>query len=313
MRCDARGSRRLLHNNDLFREEIALTAPARSREYGAVELTENRLYRLGGIARNDGRLSWATPDVAGWVPINSYLLTTSGRSMLIDTGPAAHKQQILLQLRQLISKSDPLTVFLTRAEADCIGNLDEIVRGFNVIDVLSGGRQNPFDFIDDALSHMLEDAYDEDTIEALSGRRLERKQTEEAIDLGEGRTLFVHAAPLRILTTFWLYDDETQTLFTSDFCGHNYVAGDPMVMPLSAPLRDEDLPASVEHARSHMFSKFDWMVIADKVTLRTKLTSFLADKTVRTLAPTHGRVVTGVEVVNQQIEIIGEALWGGRQ
>lgn len=282
-------------------------------EYGVVEIVEDRLYRLGGIARNDGRLSWASAGADGWVPVNSYLLTTSGQAMLIDTGPAAHKQQILLQLRKLISKSDPLSVFLTRAEADCIGNLDEIVRGFNVVGVFSGGRQNPFDFIDDALSHMLEDAYDEDTVEALSGRPLERKQNEEAIDLGEGRTLHVHAAPLRILTTFWLYDDETGTLFTSDFCGHNYVAGDPIVEPLTTSISADEKESAVEHARSHMFSKFDWMVIADKVTLRTKLTSFLEDKNVRALAPTHGRVVKGMDAVAQQFEIIGEALWGHQQ
>jgi flavorubredoxin len=282
-------------------------------EYGVVEIVEDRLYRLGGIARNDGRMSWATPDLDGWVPINSYLLTTSGRAMLVDTGPAAHKQQILLQLRKLISRSDPLSIFLTRAEADCIGNLDEIVRGFNVVGVFSGGRQNPFDFIDDALSHMLEAAYDEDTVEALSGRPLERKQNDEAIDLGDGRTLSVHAAPLRILTTFWLYDDETQTLFTSDFCGHNYVIGDPLVEPLASTIPDDELGDAIEHSRRHMYSKFDWMVIADKVTLRSKLTSFLEGKTVQALAPTHGRVVKGSDAVEQQIEIIGKALWGDRE
>lgn len=279
-------------------------------DYGSLEIVSGKLYGLGGIVRNDNRISWVPRDATGWLPINSYLLLGDDSAMLIDTGPACHRQQLLLQLRSLISSALPLSIFLTRAEADCIGNLDAVVRRFNVVGVFTGGVQNPFDFIDDALEHIVENAYDEDTIEALTGRHLQRTENGEAIALDGGRRVYVYAAPLRILTTFWLYDDTTGTLFTSDLFGHNMMTGDPAVRWLEGLTDDSAIDASVDGARRHIYTKFGWMKIADKTILAAKLTGFLAGLDVQALAPSHGRVVVGRDVVSQEFDIVGRALWG---
>jgi flavorubredoxin len=283
----------------------------RMLEYGATEIVAGKLYVLGGAVRNDNRISWVPPNTPGWLPINCYLLLSEGSAMLIDTGPACHRQQLLLQLKSLVLPNVPLSIIVTRAEADCIGNLDAVVRNFNVEGVFTGGVQNPFDFIDDALENIVEDAYDEDTVEALTGRRLERKEEGEPIELGGDRRLYVYAAPLRILQTFWLYDDGTSALFTSDFFGHNMMTDQVLARVLDDESNASDAPATVETVRSHMYTKFGWMKIADRETLAAKLGGFFAGRDVRILGPSHGRVLSGAGVIRRELNVVGQALWGG--
>jgi glyoxylase-like metal-dependent hydrolase (beta-lactamase superfamily II) len=54
-------------------------------------LADGSVLRLGGLLPVDGRLSWAPSDSRGFQPVNCYLVIAPDRTIMIDTGVAAHE------------------------------------------------------------------------------------------------------------------------------------------------------------------------------------------------------------------------------
>lgn len=115
-------------------------------------LVTDRLYRLGGLARLDGSISWVPREATGFEPINCYLLKSDSSALLVDTGVEAHQDIVLEQLAACLAPDVELQVMLTRLEPDCIGNLGAIAERYEVTRVYGGGVSNPFDFFDDVNS-----------------------------------------------------------------------------------------------------------------------------------------------------------------
>jgi flavorubredoxin len=217
--------------------------------------------------------------------------------MLIDTGPASHEGTILAQLRACLPRQASLSVFLTRAEPDCIGNLGAITDTFPFEHIYTGGARNQLDAFDYATAFV-----------ASPGRgqreviEVERRLPGQGIELGAGRWLEVIAPPIRVLTTFWCYDPVARVLFSSDSFGQGVMAA-PDAEPVLAKHHLEP-----GYARSHLLAKFGWLVGANTDGLRGLLAQLVAEREVETIAPTHGCVTVGRELANRQFELLERSL-----
>lgn len=264
----------------------------------AAEIVPGRLYALGGTVPVDGRISWLPPSAKGHESLNAYLLLGDEHAVLVDTGVAHHRDLVLAQLHELLPAGRPLAVFLTRAEADCLTNLDAIVKAFAITEVYAGGVHNPFDFFDEILDQAARD-------ELLQSYALQvvRKEPGERITLGPDRELVILGAPVRLLTTFWAYDTGTGAMFTSDSFGH-LQCRDPQARVL-----DEASPgAPPDGLREWLLTKFDWFVGADTAPVRSQLTAIFGAHDTQILAPVHGRVIHGEAIVRAQVERLDQVL-----
>lgn len=260
-----------------------------------VEIVPGRLYRLGDNVEVDGRISWVSLGANGFEPINSYLLLEDHAALLVDTGVACHEERIVQQLRRLLPRDAALSVFLTRLESDCLGNLGAISTNVPVSRVYAGGVSNPFDYFEDINSaEMMRHSY---------AMELERKRPGEEILLSDSRTLKVLRPPLRLLSTSWLYDEATHTLFTSDSFGHSQVE-----YATDKPLLDSAEREDFDAARAHLFTKFDWLLASKTDEIRRRLSATFEDRTIDVIAPTHGCVLKGRTLVRRHYEMVARAL-----
>ena len=269
----------------------------------AVELVPDRLYRLGSMLDLDGRVSWVPSDLRGFQPSNCYLVIDGKNATLIDTCPALFEDEVIDQLRSVLPSGAHLTVFVTRLEPEGLGNIGPIQAKIGIDRIITGGIPNMFDSWNEIPGF----------VEMWNNRRdwlgdrtfMDRVATGEPIPMFGSDRLLVLPAPLRILATFWVYDRETKALFTTDVFGHTSVkaAGDP---PVRMSLKDDD--TTYESARAHVLAKFPWVAYANTQPIDEKLTQMFAEHEVTTLAPMHGCVLVGKELVDKHVNLLHEVL-----
>jgi flavorubredoxin len=259
-------------------------------------VVDGRLYVLGDAIEADAdRVSWLPRDASGYQPVNGYLLVEGDRRLMVDTGLPVHEQAVLSQLGSLLPDGASVELCLTRAELDCSGNVGAISRAVGVSAVRTGGRPNPFDAFD-----MIQDVQSD----AGAGRLpISRMRGEAPVELSPTRTVEMLAAPLRILTTFWVYDSGTRTLFTSDSFGH-MLAGDVDESRVVAG----DAAPDLERVQAHLFAKFGWLERAIKTKLIERLDAVFEDRVVEIIAPAHGRVLRGAALVEAHHQAVRQAL-----
>src|SRR4051812_11928950 len=73
------------------------------------------VFRLGGIAPSDGRISWVPAGAPGMVPVNCYLVREGDEAVVVDSGVAAHRATVLRQLREAGAGVRDMTLVLTRS------------------------------------------------------------------------------------------------------------------------------------------------------------------------------------------------------
>jgi flavorubredoxin len=264
-------------------------------------LSPGSLYALGADVPLDGGLSWA-PARPGRVQfVNAYLLLEGERGLLIDTGLALHEDVVLEQLAQIVPDGTTLTIFLTRAEMDCLSNLGPIAGRFTVDGVMTGGSMNPFDAFDDVPCVGSSAAHF--GIEQTDRGGLSMVRTSN-LDLGPDRTVVVITPVFRLLSTFWLFDAKTGTLFTSDMFGHTD-SGPGHERAVAS--RDQD-ESTLESVARHLFSKFWWLADAETGRLRSDLDAIFEEFQPDAIAPTHGRILAGREVVSRHREMLDTIL-----
>lgn len=257
----------------------------------AVPIIDGRLYALGGLAESRGALSWLPASEHRYEPINAFLLVEDGEALLVDTGVAAHATELIAQLEAVISADTALSVIFTRFEGDTLTNLGPIMRRFRVKQVIGGGVSNPFDFFDDlSPEEQLREDYEID---------LTRMRAGEDIILGTSRRIKILSTSVRNLTTSWIYDSGTGALFTSDSFGY-----EPLETPSRAELLVTQTPDDMSHDRlaPRFFTKFDWMLQADCAPLIDNLRTITTEHDVTVICPTHGRILSGRQVVSDYIE-----------
>ena len=253
------------------------------------------LLRIGGVLDLDGRLSWAPAVPGRQQPLNCYVRLDGDDATIIETGVSSLRPTIMEQLKAVVPEEQPILVFITRTELECSGNLSAITQDLNVKKVVFGGGGNPFD------------AYDEIT-RGSKAETVARQALPPAGDmvapLAGSASLFLVPARLRILTTYWLYDKSTKTLFSSDIFGHTSIApGGPLVID-----RLEDDSTTTESAREHILAKFFWLPEARTELLSTWLEKVFNEIEVENLAPTHGVVLRGKALVEKHYNIVQEVL-----
>lgn len=247
----------------------------------------------------DGRISWLPASATGHESINAYLLREEDHALLVDTGVAYHRELVLAQLHELLPKGSALRVFLTRAEADCLTNLDAIMGEFDLAEVYAGGVLNPFDFFDEIL-----DEVSRDELVRSYDLRVVRKEPGERIEVFRDREVVILSAPIRLLTTFWAFDTGTGTLFTSDSFGHVQLA----TAQDSRVLDDAEGTAGSDNVEDWLLTKFDWFAGADTGPARRQIDEIFATHAVERLAPVHGRVISGRRAVEQHVEALDQVL-----
>jgi flavorubredoxin len=269
----------------------------------AVELIPDRLYRIGGMLPLDGRISWVPRDLGGYQPSNCYLVLDGKEATLIDTGPAALEREVVEQLKSVLPEGAHLTVFVTRLEPEGLGNIGPIQAAIGIDNIITGGVPNMFDSWNEIPGF----------VELWSNRSdwlgdrtfMERVATGESIPMSGSDRLLVLPAPLRILATFWVYDPVTRALFTTDVFGHTSVAGpdDPVVR--SSPAEDD---TTYESARAHVLAKFPWIPEAQLGPVDAKLSAIFAERQVDLIAPMHGCVLRGEELIAKHLGILHRVL-----
>lgn len=253
------------------------------------------LHRLGSIIPMEGQVSWAPAIPGQYQPINCYLVMEGDSGYLIDTGVAAHRAQILQQLDSLLPHSKELTVVFTRAELDCSGNFAAIHKHRTVAEVVSGAVRNPFD------------SYDE--ISRMSNTEIRRQSLPlsgtTTMPIAQSKRLILVPPHIRMLTTYWIYDRVTKTMFTSDMFGHTTVSGPKA--PIIINKRTND-PSTLETVKLHLLEKFFWMEIADTSYMVTWLQELFAAYEIENIAPTHGSILVGRDVVQRHFELLVQAM-----
>lgn len=253
------------------------------------------IYRLGGWIDLDGRVSWA-PEIPGHKqPINCYVINTSDGVMLVDTGIALHREQVLTGLRSLVRDGVQVTQFLTRTEFECVGNVRAIQQGIGIAQIVAGGRQNPFD------------AYDEvsKSAEVSIERKILPSAGSDPVSFGPDGHMVMLPARIRILTTYWLYDGSSKTLFTSDFFGHT---SSPAHKQQAIRRTSEEEDENFESVKNHILEKFSWLALADTTPLQNWLKELFSTYDVKTIAPTHGCILSGRDVVQRHVALVLEVL-----
>lgn len=252
-----------------------------------VTVVQDSLYAMGDVAATSGALTWLPESETAYEPINAFLLVQRDEALLVDTGVSAHEETLISQLRQLVPRGMPVSIIFTRFEGDTLTNLGPILRNFSVRRVIGGGVSNPFDFFDD-LSPQEHIKTDHDV-------ELTRMRAGEDIVIGAGRAVEILSTSLRCLTTSWLYDNGTGTLFTSDAFGyHGLDSSDRRDLVIDS-LRG---PIDLNELRPRIFTKFDWILDAECEPLIQDLERIFTTRDVQNIAPTHGRVIRGKEMVD---------------
>ncbi len=269
------------------------TRPAVAPE--VVELAADRLYLLGAGVELDGRVSWVPEHARGWQPMNCYVLCEAGSVLVIDPGPAVLSDTVTDQMETIVPAGTPVSVLVTRAEPDTTGGLGAIARRFPVKRLYAGGGPNPFDSFE-SIGELGSPARGERI-------QLERTAAGFAVPVGPGRGVEILRPSIRLLATWWAYDEPTGTLFTSDSFGHTVQARPNGPRLLTGGAQPE--PAEVI---AHLSAKFGWLAEARTPVLRESTRELFAGRTVTRIAPAHGLVIDGPEAVGAHLDAMDAAL-----
>jgi flavorubredoxin len=265
-----------------------------------IALREGELYAIANPYEVDGRLTWHDPAARGFAPMNSYLLTAGPAALLVDTGMTVQRDALLAQLRDLVDGAE-LEVFHTRlGEYTSVCNTPAVVDAFDVSTVW--GQHPRADLWTDFLPHRGR-GYGH-AIADVRVRMLER-QVEFELGQAGGRRLEAFSSVVRLLPTWWLWDESTQTLFTSDLFSH--VRRPSESGPWVVTAEDDD--TTLETVRDHMVgTRYWWVPEADTAPIAAGLAEVFASRPVERVAPQWGCILEGAEVVDRHLELVQQVL-----
>ncbi len=265
-----------------------------------VEIVADRLCALPLAFPLDRPRSAFPPSARGFGTVNCYLLKEGDRALLVDTGFPPFRRDLLAMLDRLDATTTLSVIVLRAAEASALGNLFTILEERDV-DQLYG-----------AIAPSIVYAFDSRTLAERNPaglrkhgyRQLGQSQT---IELSPGRRLEVFKPMLQLLNQLWIYDEETRTLFTSEYFGHvvRETAAGPWTV--DDPDADPTTPESLaEFLR--LGNRTWWLAGADGEALAAWVGETFATRTVECIAPSFGAILRGREVVERHVGLMQEAL-----
>lgn len=262
-----------------------------------VELAEGKVYALHNTFPLDGRISAYPISARGHSVSNCYLLKEDEGALLLDTGYAVHESEILAQMDSLIEPDTPLHLLPLRInEFMSVGNAMAIAKRFNVVECLA-----PVPEINEWLEfEALEPGGGNNGNPVLPTTILKPLHP---IEIGD-RYIEVMNAPIRLISTRWIYDAATRTLFTSDMFSHLWAekAEGPWLL-------DEDGVTTTSFVRSFLLNtRYWWLEGASTDAIRKGITEVFERYDIETIAPGYGAVLRGRRLVEQQFAVLDEVL-----
>src|SRR5919204_1374316 len=279
-------------------------APRNARETsafagGIAALATGKLYALQHPFALDGRVSSYPASARGYSVANSYLLTQSDAAMLVDTGFGKDEPVIRAQIESLIPPRLPLSLFPLRLnEFMSINNVETFAAHFNVEQCYTSNIDAAlwFDFGAKANGRSI--------LDSMPITAVTRSDT---IQLGKkGRLIDVMQAPIRLIATRWLYDQETRTLFSSDMFTHVWRAraDGPWVVT------DDDDTTSHELRSFLLNTRYWWLEGAPTHSIRRGIANVFDKYDIETIAPGYGCILRGRNVVARHYRMLDEILQG---
>lgn len=264
-----------------------------------VELTEGKVYALHNTFPLDGRISAYPISARGHSVSNCFLLKDDSGALLLDTGYAAHEAEILAQLESLIDPDSPLHLLPLRInEFMSVGNAMAVAKRFNVVECLA-----PVPEINEWLEfEALEPGGGNNGNPILPTTILKPLHP---IEIGD-RYIEVMIAPIRLISTRWIYDAATRTLFTSDMFSHLWTdrAEGPWLL-------DEDEVTTTSFVRSFLLNtRYWWLEGARTDSIRKGIAEVFERYDIETIAPGYGAILRGRHLVEQQFAVLDEVLAG---
>ena len=261
-------------------------------------IADGKLYALQNVMELDGRVSAYPANARGYSVSNCYLIKEGDRAMLLDSGLSAHEASIIAQIRSLTTSDTLLSVFPLRInEYMSVCNVEAIAQSFNVEQCYSG---NP----DAALwvdFGRRSDANDKRPY-SLKTTLVSRAET---LRVGDTRAIEVFQAPIRLINTRWMFDQNTRTLFTSDSFSHEWSDSADGPWSISA----DGCKTTADQIRSFLLNTRYWWLEGGKTTeLRRKLGAIFEKYPIETIAPGYGRVLRGRALVERQYRMFDEVL-----
>jgi flavorubredoxin len=270
----------------------------------AVEIKPGQLWALGDTIELDGSVTWAPPG-SGFQPLNSYLVRHGDHTLLVDTGPKSQREILLDQLATLLPPGTNLSVFITRAELDCMGALPLVGERYQIDQILTGGSQSPLDDLTYMPRFM--DAWNNRRVPLGKSVIVGLNTPGDLQSFDDFGGLDVIAPALRVLATFWAYHRPSKTLFSTDVFGHTSTASaGPRVIDDAT----ED-PSTVESVRHHLLAKYFWLPRANQRAVLENLRRVFEDRDIEVIAPSRGLVLRGKQTVSRHYDLLREAIQTG--
>ena len=263
-----------------------------------IELSPNKAFSLQNIVKLDGRLSAYPPDEDGYVPLNCYLVKEEKGAFLFDTGYVFHQDNILTQLNSILDKNTPLSIIPLRInEFMSVGNAKAISHNFKVISYYSPHPEASdwFDFTDKERDLSLKEI----------PTNLLRGTVTCEVGEGSGRNIQVISAPLRLINTSWIYDEQTKILFSSDMFNYGIARSDQEEWIIKQ--NDPNITKGV--VRSFLLNtRYWWLEGAKTRLLRDNIRKVYDTYDIDMIAPGYGKIFQGKELVKQQFELLDDIL-----
>lgn len=260
-----------------------------------VPLVPDRLYALGGSIPNDGRISWLDGQAGGWEPLNAYMAVEGSAAYLIDTQLPIVEAEVRDQARELRHRHSltDVTLFLTRVpEFESLGNAEILERVLPFKRVYAAYTPEEWLYFRGVAPRPDRLGYEP--------MLLEKGATIEWVP---GRPLTTLGAPLRLLAASWAYEHESRTLFTSDGFSHAHAeSSDQRVLTAAEDSTTED------DVRDHLLRKFDYLEGANTGAVRAALDAIFSTYEVERIAPSHGLILEGADLVQRHAGLVDNVL-----
>lgn len=236
------------------------------------------LYQLGAsVTGDDGQLE----------AVRVYVMLNDGCPLVFDAGSHLHSAQIMSELHELLGQTAPAYVFLTHTELPHTGNIKTILDAWPdaklvVSSAILPHVELPWWVREDQVLFGYPG-----TVETYGGREI----------------AFVDGILKDQPGTHWMYDAQTQTLFTADAFGY--------LMPSDADTKfDDELPDGIPDAwlRDYHASAFRFLPMCKATRVSADMDRTLNRWPVSVLAPTHGNAIrkTVPQAIQRLHQVISE-------
>ena len=216
----------------------------------------------------------------------------------MDAGAPIAQSAVKQALETVVGRRR-VSVFPTRNEQDCIGNLGVLLALGTDARLLFGGGGGILEWVNDPRADPLE------TANFLGRTPIVPASNDSTMTVSPHITLrFYNAAVKQMLLTQWAYDENTKTLFTSEFFSWNHQR-DADAPPVVTTVDDLPDPTTVAN---EIECRVNWLRGARVPDLHDDLRAIFEKCDVEVIAPIHGCVLQGREVVAAHCELAHEAL-----